>query len=270
MFHRAYFVAFLIFLFPAEPACGEILQPIKNWNVDYRDDQCLASLNYGDPAKPVTLGIRPSPNGETYELIVALPQAGPYRATELQAAVDFGAGPIKAWLLSYATADGKSDLYQFRISAADMEQARAARTLKIEPSGSQNLTFALRSMAPLLQGLEACTADLQKYWNMNGEKDGTIATGAKGDVRSVFTADDYPNVALNLEQSGKTQFLLLIDQAGAVAGCHVLKPSGVPVLDAMGCQVMRKRVKLKPARDPQGKPIRSAVTTPPVVWSLED
>lgn len=132
------------------------------------------------------------------------------------------------------------------------------------------MTFALRSMPELLRGLQSCTADLEAYWNSNGEKDGKIAKSAKGDVRSVFTADDYPNIAVNLEQSGKTQFLLLVDEKGLVAGCHVLKPSGVPVLDAMGCQVIRKRTRFSPARDAQGKPVRSTVTTPPVVWRFEE
>jgi len=269
MFHRVCLAVIPITLLSTAPASGETLQPIKNWVVDYRDDQCLASRDYGNPDKPITLGVRPSPNGETYELLVRQPHYGPSYAMELKAAVDFGKGPIKAWLLSYASADHKSNLYQFRISAEEMSQAKSASTVTVDPSGSPSITFALKSMPELLQSLQACTADLESYWNANGDKDGSIATPAKGDIRSVFSADDYPDVALQLEQSGSTQFLLLIDEKGAVAGCHTLKPSGIPVLDAMGCQVITKRAKLSPARDKQGKAVRSTLTTPPVKWSLE-
>lgn len=270
MFSRVFSVAMLAaFANSAAPALAEVLQPAGNWVLDYRDDQCLASRNYGRPDKPITLGVRPAPNGETYELLVAQPHAGPTFATEWKGIVDFGHGPIKTWLLSYGSKNSKSDVYQFRISATDMAQANSAATVTFKPETAPNLSFALRSMPELLKGLQDCTADLERFWNAGGEKDGTIATPAKGDVRAVFTADDYPADASQRNQSGSSQFLLLIDEKGSVAGCHVLKPSGVPVLDAMGCQVIRKRAKFTPARSPDGKAVRSTVTTPPVVWRLE-
>jgi protein TonB len=80
-------------------------------------------------------------------------------------------------------------------------------------------------------------------------------------VRTVFTANDYPSEALNRGQEGDAQFLLLIDENGKVAGCHVLIASGVPALDAMGCSVIRKRARFKPAVDSAGKPTRSTVVT---------
>jgi len=253
----------------ATSARAEVLQPVGNWVLDYRDDQCLATRDYGRPEKPITLGVRPAPNGETYELLVSQPRQGPEFATESKGAVDFGHGSIKAWLLSYGGKISKSNVYQFRVSAADMAQASSSPTVTFKPEGAPNLSFALRSMPALLKGLQDCLSDLQRYWNASGEKDGSIATPAKGDIRSVFTANDYPADAAQRDQQGSSEFLLLIDEKGSVAGCHVLKPSGVPVLDAMGCQVIRRRAKFTPAQGRDGKPIRSTVTTPPVVWRVE-
>ncbi len=71
-----------------------------------------------------------------------------------------------------------------------------------------------------------------------------------------------------MNQEGSAQFLLLINEKGSVAGCQVLKPSGVPVFDALGCQVITKRAKFTPALDAAGKPMRSSVTTPEIVWRL--
>jgi Gram-negative bacterial TonB protein C-terminal len=251
------------------PASAGVLQPTANWVVDYREDQCLAIRQYGSAQKPLTLGIRPAPNGATYELLVSQAHSGPDFATEQKGAVDFGNGPIKAWLLNYGSKIGRSDIYQFRISAAEMTLANVAFTVTFKPERAPNLTFALRSMPQVLKTLHDCTEDLMHYWNADGEKTGTIAKGAKGDVRSVFTADDYPPEAVQRNQQGSSQFLLLIDEKGAVAGCHVLVPSGVPVLDVMGCQVIRARARFTPALDLLGKPVRSMVTTPPVVWRVE-
>lgn len=251
------------------PAIAETLQPIGSWILDYREDQCLASRNYGRPDKPITLGIRPAPNGETFELLVAQPRAGPEFATELKGAVDFGHGPIKTWLLAYSGKNSKSKVYQFRVSAADIAQANSAASVTVKPEGAPDFSFALQSMPALLKGLQDCTVDLQRYWNARGLTDGSITTPAKGDVRSIFTADDYPADAVQHAQGGTSQFLLLIDEKGSVAGCHVLTASGIPVLDAMGCQVIRQRAKFTPARGRDGKAIRDTVITPPVVWRLE-
>ena len=43
---------------------------------------------------------------------------------------------------------------------------------------------------------------------------------------------------------------------------------GLPVLDAMGCQVIRERAKFTPALDRGGKPIRSTYVTPPIRWRM--
>jgi hypothetical protein len=59
-----------------------------------------------------------------------------------------------------------------------------------------------------------------------------------------------------------------VDEKGSVAGCHVLQPSNIPVLDAMGCQVMRLRGNFSPALDRTGKPVRSTIVTPNIVWKM--
>lgn len=270
MFSR---VALAIFatltLIAGAPALADVLHPLRNWVVDYREEQCVAYRDYGSPEKPITFGVRPAPNGETYELLVARPRSGPDFATEQKGTVDFGRGLIKSWLLNYGGRQSKSDIYQFRISAAEMDQSRNANTVTLRPESAPDFTFELRSMPELLKGLQECTADLERYWNMDGEKDGRVATLSKGDIRSLFTADDYPREALHRNQGGESRFVLLVNEKGAVAGCHVLQPSGVPILDAMGCQVIRERAKFTPARDVHGKPVRSTLVTPTVIWRME-
>lgn len=244
------------------------LQPLKNWVVDYAEAMCTAAREYGDPENPITFGIRPAPTGETYELLIGRNRAGPAYAEEMEGSVDFGRGPMTAWMLHYGSNSKKHDVYQFRISAADMAQARSASTITFRAKGGPDTSFILRSMPALLDGLDKCTADLKRYWNMDGRDNGTIAIPAKGDVRSAFTPNDYPNEAIARRQEGTAQFLLLIDEKGGVAGCHVQKASGVPVLDAMGCQAIRERAKFTPAMSSTGKPVRSTVVTPPVRWVL--
>jgi protein TonB len=123
-------------------------------------------------------------------------------------------------------------------------------------------------MSALLTSLGECTKDLMRHWNFNGQAMGTIAVPSKGSIIGIFRDTDYPSEAMLNSQEGTVQFLLLVDEKGAVAGCHIEKPSGVPILDAAGCQVIRERLKLTPARDAQGRPVRSSLVTPPITWRL--
>jgi hypothetical protein len=256
-----------LFLIPQQTA-AEPLQPIGKWDLDYAVAQCAALRNYGNPDHPVTFMIRPSPIGDTYEILVARKDTSPEFAEELEGTVDFGAGPIKAWLLHFRSQSQHLDVYQFRISAAEMAQARSATSVILRIRNAPDFAFSLASMPQLLDGLATCTADLKQYWNMGGEKDGRIATPATGNVRHLFSPDDYPTEAMSRHQEGRAQFLLLVDEKGKVAGCHVILASGVPVLDAMGCAILLERAKFTPALDRSGKAVRSTLTTPPVQWQI--
>ncbi|HEX5257969.1 MAG TPA: energy transducer TonB [Sphingomicrobium sp.] len=252
----------------ASTAGARPLQPVSPWDLDYGQTQCLASRNYGDAAKPTTLAIRQSPNGETYEILLVRQNPPPEYAEEQEGNVDFGHGPIKAWLLHYRPTTGKLNIYQFRIPAIEMTQARSANAVTLNIPGVPEVTFELAAMPQLLDGLDACTADLKRYWNMGGEKKGLIAKPARGDIRDVFNSGDYPSEAQHRGQEGDAQYLLLVDEKGKVAGCQVLLASGVPVLDAMGCAVIQERASFTPALDSSGRPVRSAIVTPKVRWRL--
>jgi len=256
----------------AEPT-GTPLQPFEPWVLDYADAQCLAYRNYGNAQDPVSLAIRPSPNGESFELLVGRPRQGSRFARETEGSVNFGDGPIKAFLLNYGVADKKTgqtaSFHQFRVAAADMARIRSAKAVIFRVNGAADESFTLEQMPQLLDGLAKCNADLQDYWNVGGEKNGRIAVPPKGEVRLIFSGNDYPTEAERQSQGGTSQFLLLVDEHGKVAGCHVQKASGVPILDLMGCQVIRQRMTFTPAQDSKGKPVRSTVVTPPVKWSIE-
>jgi TonB family protein len=257
-----------LFSISSTPAVAQApLQPIKPWNLDYGETQCVAARQYGNAHAPVTLLIRPAPNGETYELLVTRHVPGPRSPVEFEGAVDFGQGPIPAWLLSYQANTTRLAIHQFRIGAADMAQARTATAVALNAKGGADVRFALANMDQLLAGLEKCTADLKRYWNADGAR---ISVPPKGSIREIFKPEDYPHQAALRDQQGSVQFQLLVDEKGSVAGCHVMRASGIPALDAMGCQVIRERAKFTPALDRTGQPVRSVYVTPPVRWSLED
>jgi TonB family protein len=137
-------------------------------------------------------------------------------------------------------------------------------------SQSADVSLALGPMAPLRRALDKCMSDLRTQWRM---VDGQLpkpafASHSQGDVRKIFSSNDYPEDALGANQSGATQFLLMIGPDGSVMDCVVAQSSGVASLDAMGCQVIRERARFKPATDANGKPTVDTYVTPVIRWKV--
>ena len=93
--------------------------------------------------------------------------------------------------------------------------------------------------------------------------------GPRGDVRSVFTADDYPAVAQRNGEEGTAQARLTVGPTGRVTRCDIIRSSGSRALDDATCSVLDKRARFTPARDSSGNAVVSTVVTPPITWKLE-
>jgi hypothetical protein len=251
----------------ATPALAA-LQPTTNWAVDYGDTQCAAARSFGPADDPITFAIVPSINGEMYRLIVNRKRQGPVYAEEASGSIHFGDTRINTWLLHFGQRGVNSSNFEFHVSAAQLQKARSAAAIGFRSDNGQDFEFALSEMPALLDALAKCTADLQQYWNYGQRTTLSDSKTPRGDLRSLFRADDYPSEALSRMQSGTSQYQLLVNEKGEVTGCDLIVQSGVPVIDSMGCQVMRERAKFKPSIDTTGKAVRSVVTTPPIVWRV--
>jgi periplasmic protein TonB len=95
------------------------------------------------------------------------------------------------------------------------------------------------------------------------------ATSAKGDLRTLFSADDYPAAAQAAGAEGTAQAQLTIGPDGRVTGCNLIRSTGNSALDSATCNILRRRAKFTPAKDSNGQPTTDTVSTPPIVWRLE-
>lgn len=95
------------------------------------------------------------------------------------------------------------------------------------------------------------------------------ATSAKGDLRTLFSADDYPAAAQAAGAEGTAQAELTIGPDGRVVGCNLTRSTGNSSLDSATCNILRRRAKFSPAKDSNGNATTDTVTTPPIVWRLE-
>lgn len=95
------------------------------------------------------------------------------------------------------------------------------------------------------------------------------AQSAKGDLRTLFSTDDYPAAASAAEAQGTAQATITIGTDGRVVGCNIIRSTGNSALDSATCNIIRRRAKYVPARDSNGNATTDTITTPPIVWRLE-
>ena len=73
-----------------------------------------------------------------------------------------------------------------------------------------------------------------------------------GNLRPLFTADDYPMEAMRKHHEGVVMFRATIGTNGRVTKCDVVQSSGHAELDAVTCKLVRQRARFKPKRDASG------------------
>ncbi len=93
---------------------------------------------------------------------------------------------------------------------------------------------------------------------------------AKGDLRTLFSLDDYPSAAQRNEEEGTVRVRLTVGANGRVSDCSVTQSSGSSSLDAATCRIIRSRGRFTPAVDAAGNPTTDTVNSPPITWRLQD
>ena len=265
----------LVLPFQSVLAAAVPLQPTGKWMMNYTPTSCEAKRRFGD----VAIAIIPGALGETTRVMLELP-GKVSRARQFPATVDpsDGRGAAKATALLFPMKAKRSRGLYSVLPNTLVERMMNSGRLDIKvgnprlhiAADSAQASLALGKTDALRKALDTCMADLRTRWGMVGGKlpKPAIASFAQGDVRGVFQSDDYPQDALDANQTGSASYLLMIGRDGSVMDCVVNESSGVASLDAMGCQVIRERAKFKPAIDAAGKPTVDTYGTPPIRWMI--
>jgi protein TonB len=96
------------------------------------------------------------------------------------------------------------------------------------------------------------------------------AQAARGDLRSLFSTDDYPASALARSEEGTVQARLDVNTKGLVRRCTIIRSSGHDSLDDATCNILMRRARFAPAHDAHGNAVPDSIVTPPVSWRLEE
>jgi TonB family protein len=248
----------------AGPAPG-VRAPTRGWDVNFADAQCLASREYGSPQEPLQLVLKSPAIGGVVQVAIVRKGAAIETAQRTATVAVDDRPPFKASLLSYSPKGSGLRVYTMNLSAAEFAPLRQATKLSVR-AGELEENFALSQMSPLMMIVDTCVSDLRRVFNISDPETGTASplqhrATAKTSLARFISNNDYPGLALESEQGGTVKFALLIGENGRVADCTVVETSGVAVLDAQACAVLKSRAEFEPAIGADGKPTRDAVTT---------
>ena len=262
MFHRtmkAKLALMALLTTTAQPASTAPLEPSSPWNLDYGDTECRLVRDFGTGDKRVALRIARGATLDTYDVILA-GYSLPYSTKPLD--ISFTATPLnlttEVKASPYAIKNSKLRIWRwFDLEADFIERLDDQQTLNFTGARTMDVQIRTPGLAKGIKALKTCHEDLLK----NVFKLDLAALNTLGKLPEPvgqpywwITTDDYPRSALSANQSGTTQFSLVVDPTGKPQSCNILVSSGFAVLDQTSCALMMERAKFKPAEDKDGNP----------------
>jgi TonB family protein len=243
----------------AAPAADTPKQPTGKWIVHFEDAQCVAQRDYGSTNHPLILLLKQPPLGGVMQISI-IEKGTVAEATQLDATYQFDSQPQqKVSILRFSPKGQGTRVAMMNLSQEQFAAGRQSQSLRLDYAAF-HARLALLQFPELLEIMNACVADLRKVWNVRpaGEEAASVRKDARGDLRGLFSSDDYPADSLRFGESGSVKVALLVDEQGKVADCSVTETSGAAILDAQSCAILRERAKFTPAVGKDGKPAKDA------------
>jgi TonB family protein len=241
--------------------------PTRGWVINFDDAQCIAFRDYGTPESPVQLILKAPAIGGVVQVAVAR-KASAIPAAQVKGTITIdNRAPSDISMLAYSPEKSGLRVYTMNLPAAQFQLVRQARELSVQ-TGGLNESFTLLDMKAMLKVVDDCVADLRRVFNVTDPETGEkspLKRRARANVGRLIKSEDYPLAAIERNQGGRVKFGLLIDEKGRVADCTIIETSGVAVLDAQACTLLKARARFQPALGADENPAKDALTAA-IVW----
>jgi hypothetical protein len=241
------------------------LSPSSPWQVDYADKSCRLLRTFGNGESDTLLSITGSDPGGDLRIVIVSNRLRDNAVERSQIAMGPGTlpfeirrpigvkvadfGPGFAVILSQKSHD------PFPFGKFDWS---AIQWIQVTSEDSANLRLETSGLASPLLAFRKCIDDLARNWeiDLNAHWNKTKST-MPVEFYDVLSGVDIPKGIV--DQSGElvSEFRLLIDETGKPSKC-VSKPLGNPrQFDERVCAVLMAKSRFSPARDENGKPMKS-------------
>jgi len=237
------------------------LQPSGKWVVDFAENACVLSRQFGLGDNSLTAHFKAAMIGDGFEIVIA-------KSEERPSAEEYAEGWIERpdgskvkplYFDSYSTIS-KTRLTRALLDPDSYMLGSDGERIVLRVSREQRYDLALPGLKQALKVMQDCSKGLRKDHGVSEESLARVAIPAKSrrSVGRYFSSSDYPDVAVRKGDQGNVGVLYWVEINGRVKDCKVVETSHRPALDEQTCKVLLDRSRFSPALDSAGAPIRSA------------
>lgn len=260
-----------------------ILQPSTRWILDYADNSCRLTRQFGSGETAATLLFESDAPDELDMLVIGRP----FSTGANEVSVRFPPNESKSTMGEVAkAADNKSpailwsavtllppDVEDFldKLRAArrsrpgvrpppldpsvdaNLRAARlafAARAMRIEIATRRNrpVILATGSLGEPIRMLDKCSRDSLRDWGVDPSLEDRVARRVwSRDPSLGLSPEDYPTKMLRSLSESVVKFRLLVDASGKVTKCTALSHFDAPEFNRVVCDKITQRAKFEPA-----------------------
>ena len=261
------------------------LAPTGKWVVDYADDSCSLSRNFGEGDRKVTVFFEQFEPGDTFNVTLVGPSVDP-KDRPVVGLLRFGPNEDEDEVTGAAALTNGIPAIIFQggqrlVPLTDAEKSArkkaAARARPFEPPPIAaarekaaswvmlgkllpfDLVFQTGPMDEPLAALRQCAWDMVRSWGLDVEQQKRLAQKAYPTRPSYswFSPEDYPPEMQRGGYESIVHFRVLVDESGHPLSCHIQSSTRPKAFDDVVCKQVMKSATFHPALDAQGKPIRS-------------
>lgn len=241
-------------------AAAATLQPTGKWVVDFDDNACVLSRQYGTAEQGLVFLLKAPLVGKQYEIIIATPERKPKGWEFEEGWIEKPDGrriePIN--VANYSTVN-KQRLSRFHVDPELYVVGEDGERLILHFGKTKTYDLALPGLEKAMAVLDVCLKDLRKIYGVDEKILAEVATPANTERRlyGYFSSVDYPTDAIRNGQQGIVGALFWVEANGRVKECQVVESSQSKALDDQTCRIIVSRARFKPALNAAGQAIRS-------------
>lgn len=236
------------------------LMPRTPWGVEYADDMCILSRDYGDAANAVTIAFRPTPFNDRVQTLLVGRQKQIGYGPSVKVHVDgrAGIGVFDGTGQRNALAKSNNMAVTFDLPRDVVTDLAGKEPISFTLSGGRPLRVALSLSAAALTALRKCETDLMQGWGFDVSAVDTtpsVPARANRDPAMWLVDGDFPHELLGA--NAVVTVAWIITREGGIRNCRVVRSSGNATFDAIPCKALEKRGRYTPARDAAGNPVET-------------
>lgn len=260
------------------------LLPSTPWNIDFGETKCRLSRVFGSGADRHIVFFEQVAPGQDFGLTVAGPKLSAFqrsgrvsvglRGDQPMIVIESAGrgtvgeyGPGLIFSLSLEEGEGQKGkeepdtAVEPTFAGIDLRDARASERLVVA-SGKRAVSFETGLMSDPMHALNACSRDFLVQWGLDPQQHERYTPPKWINMRAIAKRlqQYYSPAALRVGEQGIFRMRVIVEADGSLAECHLESMTVTESLQSPACKEM-KAAQFEPARDAEGRPIRSFYTT---------